>query len=156
MRRTLYNGSSTGGCSSMVELLLPKQIAWVRFPSPAPPFPPFLGFGHARDLRGLTDGILGIGPSGALKRVPFRSGHNGPITRSLFFLIPRVTPSLCSASPVDRHPVYTQRLTCVLSGYSNDYSPYPGSHNGNCRKRKKPGRYTASEPLLNESGVYPL
>ena len=24
------------GCSSMVELLLPKQIAWVRFPSPAP------------------------------------------------------------------------------------------------------------------------
>ncbi len=28
-----------GGCSSMVELLLPKQIAWVRFPSPAPSQP---------------------------------------------------------------------------------------------------------------------
>jgi hypothetical protein len=26
------------GCSSMAELLLPKQIAWVRFPSPAPDF----------------------------------------------------------------------------------------------------------------------
>ncbi len=30
----VFHGSS--GRSSMVELLLPKQIAWVRFPSPAP------------------------------------------------------------------------------------------------------------------------
>jgi hypothetical protein len=29
-------GPFAGGCSSMAELQLPKLIAWVRFPSPAP------------------------------------------------------------------------------------------------------------------------
>src|SRR3546814_9435415 len=35
---------SPSGCSSMVELQLPKLLAWVRFPSPAPPH-------HSADFR---------------------------------------------------------------------------------------------------------
>ena len=30
------NPSLSSGCSSMVELQLPKLVTWVRFPSPAP------------------------------------------------------------------------------------------------------------------------
>jgi hypothetical protein len=40
-----------GGCSSMVELQLPKLLTWVRFPSPAPPCSPLTYYSH-RDLGG--------------------------------------------------------------------------------------------------------
>ena len=35
---TIQCDKETGGCSSMVELQLPKLATWVRFPSPAPSF----------------------------------------------------------------------------------------------------------------------
>ena len=46
----------TRGCSSMVELQLPKLIAWVRFPSPAPPslLPHAASLPSPRPYRGAT------------------------------------------------------------------------------------------------------
>src|SRR5687767_2092637 len=51
--------SPRSGCSSMVELQLPKLLAWVRFPSPAPHFPaPAKAFKYLSCRLGLAEVLV--------------------------------------------------------------------------------------------------
>ena len=69
------------GCSSMVELLLPKQIAWVRFPSPAPlvPDPAVVALAGVQSVGRSPGGQMGhsaaccVGSSASFISRPYRS-----------------------------------------------------------------------------------